>query len=121
METLRKSALIWLAAYGVAVTGCAKQSEVGHTAAAPVTNSLTGTILTLRTVAGRGGQEPWRAALLADATASTVPDAAPLTEFIVRADNGATLSIVQRNEPSFHQGDRVIILQDTRTHLLPSS
>ena len=118
---MRKSALIWLAAYGVAVTGCAKPSEVGHTAAAPVTNSLAGTILTLRTVAARGSQEPWRAALMSDATTSTAPDTAPLTEFIVRADNGATLSIVQRNEPPFHQGDRVVILQDTRTHLLPSS
>ena len=40
-----------------------------------------------------------------------------LMEFIVRADDGATLSIVQTNEPGFRKGDRVIILRDDRTRL----
>jgi hypothetical protein len=33
----------------------------------------------------------------------------PLTEFIVRADDGATLSIVQSNRLDLHTGERVVI------------
>ena len=40
-----------------------------------------------------------------------------LVEFIVRVDDGATLSIVQTNEPGFRTGDRVVILRDDRTRL----
>jgi outer membrane lipoprotein SlyB len=121
MGVLRNSALIWLAVLAVAVTGCAQQADVKHAPAAPVASSAAGTILTLRTVARHDSSEAWRTALLADAAASTAPDKAPLTEFIVRANTGAILSIVQMNEPPFHQGDRVIIMQDTRTRLLPSN
>jgi outer membrane lipoprotein SlyB len=40
-----------------------------------------------------------------------------LIEIIVRADDGATLSIVQTNDPGFRKGDRVIILRDDQTRL----
>ncbi len=42
-----------------------------------------------------------------------------LFEFIVRADDGATLSIVQANTASFRTGDRVVILRDDTARLAP--
>ena len=60
--------------------------------------------------------DPMRAALLADGSAPGDADRS-LVEFIVRADDGATLSIVQSNEAGFRTGDRVIILRDDRTRL----
>ena len=75
-----------------------------------------GTILSMRPVGPRGSAEPLRAALLADG--GEHDDGGRLSvEFIVRADDGATLSIVQTNEPGFRKGDRVIILRDDRTRL----
>lgn len=71
----------------------------------------------MRTVSIRYGQAPWRAALLADGAAGETQGGEPLVEFIVRADEGETLSIVQGNEPGFHTGDRVVILRDDRTRL----
>ena len=77
----------------------------------------TGTILSMRTVSVRYGQAPWRAALLTDGAAGESQGREPLVEFIVRVDDGETLSIVQDNEPGFHAGDRVVILRDDHTHL----
>ena len=75
-----------------------------------------GTILSMRPVGPRESAEPLRAALLVDG--GEHDDGGRLSvEFIVRADDGATLSIVQTNEPGFHKGDRVIILRDDRTRL----
>jgi outer membrane lipoprotein SlyB len=75
-----------------------------------------GTILSMRAVDAHADMEPLRAALLAG---GGNPDdgGRPLLEFIVRADDGATLSIVQTNEPGFRKGDRVIILRDDQTRL----
>ena len=75
-----------------------------------------GTILSMRPVGPRGSVEPLRAALLADGGGHDDGNRS-LVEFIVRADDGATLSIVQTNEPGFRKGDRVIILRDDRTRL----
>jgi outer membrane lipoprotein SlyB len=70
----------------------------------------------MRAVGPRGSAEPLRAALLADAGGHDDGNRS-LVEFIVRVDDGATLSIVQTNEPDFRKGDRVIILRDDRTRL----
>jgi outer membrane lipoprotein SlyB len=75
-----------------------------------------GSILSMRAVDPRSGSDPVRAALLAGGSGAGDNDR-PLVEFIVRADDGATLSIVQTNEPGFRNGDRVIILRDDRTRL----
>jgi hypothetical protein len=69
------------------------------------------TVLTVRPImaaaADAGG---WRAALLDGASESGAPPAgAALAEFIVRADDGATLSIVQPNDAGLRVGDRVIL------------
>jgi len=118
---LRKSAFAWLALCANSVAGCAAQNPAAHGAALPAPHSVPGTILSLRNVPAGRNQDSWRAALLADATATSTRDDAPLTEFIVRTDNGAMISIVQPNLAAFHQGDRVTIQQDNRTRLLPSS
>ena len=60
--------------------------------------------------------EPLRAALLADGNGYDGGNGSQV-EFIVRSDEGATLSIVQANEPGFRKGDRVVILRDDRTRL----
>jgi outer membrane lipoprotein SlyB len=75
-----------------------------------------GTILSMRAVDSRSAIDPMRAALLAGGSASGDGDRS-LVEFIVRADDGATLSIVQSNESGFRAGDRVAILRDDPTRL----
>ncbi len=96
------------------MAGCAPSTPVA-TAPAPASQSVpfsAGTILSMRTVAAPAGSTPWRAALLAAASgpggAGNDPST-PLIEFIVRADDGATLSIVQSNNLDLHKGDRVMI------------
>ena len=42
---------------------------------------------------------------------------APITEFIVRADDGATLSIVQSNKLDLRTGDRVVIRYEPTVQL----
>jgi outer membrane lipoprotein SlyB len=77
--------------------------------------SSEGTILSLRAVAVRGERDPWRVALLADATgAATAADDGnnQLTEFIVQIDGGSTISIVQTNELGLRPGDRVTVQHD---------
>ena len=73
----------------------------------------------MRTISPSGGSEPWRAALLA-AAAKTGPTNQPptsLVEFIVRTDDGATLSFVQDNSLDLHPGDRVVIRREANTQL----
>ena len=81
----------------------------------------TGVILSMRTVSGYSMQEPWLAAFRANAGATSVPADTSLVEFIVRTDDGSTLSIVQPNVLKFRAGDRVVILHENETHLVPSS
>ena len=76
----------------------------------------TGTILSMRAVEPHADVEPLRAALLTDGRGQS-DDNRALVEFIVRTDDGATLSIVQSNAAAFRKGDRVIILRDDRTRL----
>jgi outer membrane lipoprotein SlyB len=110
-----------LALLGIA--GCAQ--VVTHTAAPVAATArpvpdIEGTILSLRAVAVRGDRDPWRVALLADASgaATGVADRnSQLTEFIVRIDGGSTISVVQSNELGFRPGDRVAVLHDGHTHI----
>jgi outer membrane lipoprotein SlyB len=101
--------------------------------ARPVTNTTTpiaatvrpvpsseGTILSLRAITMRSERDPWRVALLADASgAATAADDgnSRLTEFIIRIDSGSTISVVQTNELGFRPGDRVVVLHDGHAHI----
>lgn len=74
----------------------------------------------MRSVAEPSGSEAWRTALLAVAAKTNAADggeAAPLVEFIVRADDGAILSVVQGNNVGLRAGDRVVILYEGSTRL----
>jgi outer membrane lipoprotein SlyB len=95
--------------------GCAPAKPPSPAAVQPASVS-TGTILSMRAVAARASQDPLRAAMLT--TGGSPNDGGrSLVEFIVRTDDGATLSIVQTNEPGFRSGDRVVIIRDDQTHL----
>jgi outer membrane lipoprotein SlyB len=97
-----------------AITGCAPAGPP-KVAVQPASVS-TGTILSMRAVYSYGDQAPLRAVLLSDGAQPTDRNS-PLVEFIVRADDGATLSIVQVNADGFHTGERVIIVHGDYTHL----
>lgn len=104
------------------MAGCAPATPVA-TAPAPASPSVpfsAGTILSMRAVATPDSAAPWRAALLAAASGSGgagTDSPAPLTEFIVRADDGATLSIVQSNKLDLRKGDRVVIRYEPTAQL----
>ena len=110
----------------LALLGIAGCAQVGTNTAGPASAgaraapSNAGTILSMRPVTPRTDSAAWRAALLAAASgaAQVGDDVGRLpTEFIVRTDAGATISVVQTNESGFHPGDRVIILRDDHTHI----
>jgi hypothetical protein len=102
----------------IVLAGCTSPAPIAtkQSTAPPLS---TGIILSMRAIGGSAAATPWRAALLA--TASGGSDAndrpAPLTEFIVRADDGATLSIVQSNKLDLHTGDRVVIRYEPTAEL----
>jgi outer membrane lipoprotein SlyB len=96
------------------IAGCAPAKPPPPAAVQPASVS-TGTILSMRAVAARASQDPLRAAMLT--TGASPNDSSRSVEFIVRTDDGATLSIVQTNEPGFRTGDRVVIMRDDLTHL----
>jgi len=98
------------------LSGCATPSAQ---APAPTAAGGGGTILLMRDVNAPSGGEPWRTVLLSD-SGGRDRDRHNLVEFIVRADDGATLSIVQSNELGFRTGDRVVIVHDGQTRLARS-
>jgi hypothetical protein len=96
------------------IAGCAPANP--PKLAVQPTPAGTGTILSMRPVEPHAGVEPLRAALLADGSGQD-DDNRALVEFIVRADDGATLSIVQSNAAGFRKGDHVSIVRGDRTRL----
>lgn len=114
MGTLRLTRYLLSLVTLAGIVGCAPanppKSAVQPTAAG------TGTILSMRAVAPHAGAAPLRAALLAGGSGQDDENRA-LVEFIVRTDDGATLSIVQSNTDGFRNGDHVIIVRGDRTRL----
>jgi hypothetical protein len=99
----------------VAVASCAPEPPHNPTSAA----TRWGMVLGLRPVAPSDAIVPLRAALLAGGDHGD-NDAHALTEFIVRADDGAILSFVQANDQALRKGDRVIIVHGEQTRLARS-
>jgi len=121
METLRHLTLCLGLVVAAALVGCAPGNP-----AAPASNVIaqpsprTGTILSMRSVTVLAGEGALHR-LLVDSGATQPAgngNAAPLTEFIVRTDEGTTPSIVQASAIDLHPGDRVVILRDTSVHLV---
>ncbi len=103
--------LPWLLALAT-IAGCTP----ANVAPASQQASLSaGTILSIRAV--NAASEAARLRTLLDDSGDHGRTAQALAEFIVRADDGATLSIVQVNDPAFRAGERVIILRDAQTRL----
>jgi hypothetical protein len=82
--------------------------------AVPPASFVAGHILLLRSVDPPSADGPLRAVLFEDASAAS--QGAPV-EFIVRTDDGATLSVVQDNGLGFRAGERVLILRGKRARL----
>ncbi len=103
------------------LVGCAPTNPItpASTITAQPATPRNGTILSMRKVTVPTGQESWRKLLVGSGDMQRASDnnAAPLTEFIVRTDDGTTLSIVQANALGLHPGDHVVVLRDTGAHL----
>jgi outer membrane lipoprotein SlyB len=109
-------ASLGLAGCAQVVTSAADPAAAGARAAP----SSLGTILSMRPVTLRSDRAPWHVALLAAASGTTQAGddiGRKPTEFIVRTDGGATISVVQTNELGLQPGDRIIILHDDHTHI----
>ena len=110
-----------LAVLGVGACTSANNRAPGmETAVAQPANASLGTILSVRTVTTPDGGSVLQAALLADAGGVTTPGnggGRSVTEFIVRQDDGAIISVVQSNLLGFHPGDRVSIQRADRVRL----
>ena len=117
--TLRQTALLCgIVLCGIA--GCAPTQNAAPAVAGKPAVQANATILSMRKVVVHDSDNPWRAALLkasAGAAPATADQSTALMEFIVHADDGAKLSIVQPNGPGLHAGDRVLIERDSNTHL----
>jgi hypothetical protein len=113
-RTLRLTSYLLRLVTLAGIAGCAP-ANLPKAPVQPVSINA-GTILSMRAVGPPGAVEPLRAALLA-ASSGNDDVSRPLVEIIVRVDSGATLSIVQTNEPGFRTGDRVVIVRDDRTRL----
>ena len=72
----------------------------------------------MRTVNQFATAESVRASLLTGGSGRNDTTQA-LVEFIVRADDGATLSIVQPNDADLRTGDRVLVERGDQTRLAP--
>jgi outer membrane lipoprotein SlyB len=119
---LRPSKLFVCLLIATSVAGCAATNATVSGSPAPTVTpkaASVGKILSMRRVTVQSNSAPWRSVLLADAGAARANDGGKdaLTEFIVRTDDGATISVVQSNEPGFRPGDPVIILRDGQTRL----
>ena len=104
----------------IVLAGCTSPTPIAtKQSPAPPTPLSAGIILSMRAIGGSAAAAPWRAVLLATASAGSAANdrPAPLTEFIVRADDGATLSIVQSNKLDLHTGDRVVIRYEPTAQL----
>lgn len=58
---------------------------------------------------------------LAGSAVESSIDRGQAVEFIIRQDDGQTISVVQTNENNFHPGQRVAIIRGDRTRLAPIS
>jgi outer membrane lipoprotein SlyB len=96
------------------IAGCATVAPPSASALSVTVSA--GTILSMRAAGSFAVDSPVRGALLVSGTGRDETDQ-PLVEFIVHADDGATLSIVQPNDAGFRAADRVIIERGDQTRL----
>jgi outer membrane lipoprotein SlyB len=120
LQLLRVIVVLFATASVAACTATTTPASLSSGAAPRAAIANGGTILSMRSVSVQSNDASWRAALLASAGGSggaADGTSKSLVEFIVRTDDGSTLSVVQPNEAGFHNGDRVIILRNDQTRL----
>jgi len=96
------------------VAGCTNSGTQQNAGAPRPANVAHGTILSVHAVPATARLAVWR---LLSRDAAPAAAGAKLAEFIVREDDGATISIVQDNGLGLRAGDRVDIVQGERAHL----
>ena len=97
------------------VAACTNPGTQQDAAAKHALTVARGTILSVHAVPAASQPAVWR--LLSGDTAPAAAPGASLTEFIVRQDDGTTISIVQDNGLGLHAGDRVDIVRGERAYL----
>lgn len=107
---LRRASLLVLLLTACTNTGMQKNAGPAHAASV-----ARGTILSVHPVPATARLAVWH--LLSGDAAPAATAGATLAEFIVREDDGTTISIVQDNGLGLHAGDRVDIVQGERPHL----
>ena len=107
---LRHASLFVLLVAACSSTGTRQNAGAAHPALV-----AQGTILSVHAAPAAARLAVWR--LLGGDAAPTATEGASLSEFIVREDDGTTISVVQDNELGLHAGDRVEIVHDERAHL----
>ena len=120
LHLLRMIVALFAMASAAGCTATTTPAAVSPGSASHAVVAKGGTILSMRSVNAQSDTASWRAALLAGAGGSggaARGGESTLVEFIVRTDDGSTLSVVQANEAGFHSGDRVIILRNDQTRL----
>ena len=105
----RQASLLVLLLAACANTGAQQNAGAGHPAGV-----ARGTILSVHAVPASAQLAVWR---LLSGDAVPTASVASLAEFIVREDDGTTISIVQDNGLGLHAGDRVDIVRGERAHL----
>ncbi len=103
----------------VLVLSCSAPPPAPHVAAAPPAGAY-GVILAQRTVPPLAARDARTTILAALGAPGAAADAGPAREFIVRAADGGTLSVVQIAADGLRPGARVAILRTPRTLLVPA-
>ena len=104
----------WMLVGLLGVFGCASTTPpapVAHT-----DNLVRGVIVSMRPIPVSAGAQ---ATILAAFGSPTTIAPTPATEFIIRADNGATISVVQGNGEKFQPGERIGLAPGDRTRVIP--
>ncbi len=100
------------------LSGCAGQAPPPAVALAASSAAVRGVVVEERPALTGGAAAAILAALRVPAAADQPVAAAQDVEFIVRTDDGRTLSVVQPNRAALRAGEPVILLQDGHTSLV---
>jgi outer membrane lipoprotein SlyB len=116
MRAVRIAALLSAA---LALVACAPRHPAATISAAPdiAAHASHGTIVSLRPLPAAGSVE---ASILGMIGGGPAANAAALSsvEFIVREDDGGTISVVQANAQNLLAGERVVIARGARTSVV---
>jgi outer membrane lipoprotein SlyB len=106
-------AMVFAALLGM--TACAPtQIEPAH-GTTDIASISRGVIVSMRQLQPRAARDDIRGSILAAIGSSA--DIGPAAEFIVREDNGQTVSVVQTDDANFQPGDHVLLTRGPHTRI----